>query len=566
MSNPRTTKRIKPDRWTRFQRGLLLISCGVVICSGLGLWIIGWNGVGPGPNFSIDENSGPQQPTGGAGVEPTLEKTAGDRQTGRITLIEDDAQTLWVPPAKGPPLDLAYLPPGSQVIAALQWPELTRQPELFKALLALGPLGKLGIKELSRSVLYAKPDMYAVPRMLAGFQVDRDGNWLMSRVAYYPKPFPNAQLPELTKISSDNGNREYAGKSYAFTDKYACYLPAPRHLDRTIIAPKGLITDIIDLDGNPPPLRRDMERLVAHTDADRHVTILFAPTWLFSEGQSMFTGQMAGLREPLFWFLGDEFSAVALSLHWEENFFVELIAVPTLDTSPERASRILAERLAEVPNTLETYLATLKPQPYGREILARFPAMVRTMVKYTRSGVDADHAVLRCYLPAVAGHNLLMGAELTLAETWGGARTVGDATTPSSARIVTPTSVRERLLRPTSLRLARDTLEAALEQLSQDIGVEIVIRGADLQADGITKNQSLAIDIENTPAEEILVEILRLANPDKTATSPSDPRQKLVYVIAATDVRGAEQVLVTTRAAAEGRGDELPSVFRPSSP
>jgi hypothetical protein len=278
----------------------------------------------------------------------------------------------------------------------------------------------------------------------------------------------------------------------------------------------------------------------------------------------MFTGQMAGLREPLFWFLGDELSAVALSLHWDENFFVELIATPTLDTTPERASRILAERLAHVPDKLEADLATLKPQPYGREILSRFPAMVRALVKYTRSGFEPDHAVLRCYLPAAAGHNLLMGAELTLAESWGGGPTVAEAG-PPSVQVATPTSVRERLRRPTSLRFARETLEAALDQLSRDVGVEIVIRGADLQAEGITKNQSFAIDVENKPAEEILVEIVRLANPDKTATSPSDPRQKLVFVIAAGP-DGSEQLFVTTRAAAAARGEELPAVFRSAKP
>jgi hypothetical protein len=108
-------------------------------------------------------------------------------------------------------------------------------------------------------------------------------------------------------------------------------------------------------------------------------------------------------------------------------------------------------------------------------------------------------------------------------------------------------------------------LEAALEQLSKDVGVEIVIRGPDLQADGITKNQQFDIAIENKTAKDILVEILRLANPDKTATSPSDERQKLVYVIE-RGADGKEQIVVTTRAAAAGRGDELPAVFRMEKP
>jgi hypothetical protein len=178
---------------------------------------------------------------------------------------------------------------------------------------------------------------------------------------------------------------------------------------------------------------------------------------------------------------------------------------------------------------------------------------------YARSGFDADHAVVRGYLPAVAGHNLLLAAELTLAEP--PAASPIASTGPTSENPASETkSVHERLQQPTSLRFPRDTLEAALNVLAQDIGVEIVIRGPDLQADGITKNQSFGIDVADKPAEEILVEILRLANPDKTATGPGDEKQKLVYVIQPGET-GDEQIIITTRAAASARGDKLPTAF-----
>ena len=210
----------------------------------------------------------------------------------------------------------------------------------------------------------------------------------------------------------------------------------------------------------------------------------------------MFSGEMARLRGPLFWFLGDGLSAAALSMNWDENFFVELAAMPTLDVSADKAARQLAERVREMPDLVEDYVLRLNPQPYGRRVVARFPAMVRKLAAYTRSGVEDGCVVLRCYLPAVAGHNLIMGAELTLAEMPGAAhlRMRGRRMSRSLKRLVRrqqTTSVREILARKTSLSFTRDSLEAALEQLSQDIGVEIVIVGPDLQADGITRNQQL---------------------------------------------------------------------------
>src|SRR5262249_2165033 len=126
--------------------------------------------------------------------------------------------------------------------------------------------------------------------------------------------------------------------------------------------------------------------------------------------------ELTRLRLPLFWFLGDELSSAALSMHWDENFFLEMIATPTLDTAPEKASRIFASRVEQLPAKLQQYVGTLDAQPYGLELVTRLPSMLRKLAAYTRSSSDADHTVLRCYLPLPAGHNLLMAAELTLVE------------------------------------------------------------------------------------------------------------------------------------------------------
>ena len=195
--------------------------------------------------------------------------------------------------------------------------------------------------------------------------------------------------------------------------------------------------------------------------------------------------------------------------------------------------------------------------------------MVRKLAAYTREQLDTrDHAMLRCYLPAVAGHNLLMAAELTLAESQRGCGRNWLPTIPPMSIRAFPRrrpAFTSGCAKVTSLKFAKDTLESALEQLSQDIGVPIVIRGPDLQADGITKNQSFGIDLSNKPAEEILVEILRLANPDKTATGANDARQKLVYIIEQKPDK-TEQIVVTTRARATERHDELPAAFRVAKP
>jgi hypothetical protein len=153
-----------------------------------------------------------------------------------------------------------------------------------------------------------------------------------------------------------------------------------------------------------------------------------------------------------------------------------------------------------------------------------------------------------------------MGAELALSEE------VGDLAGRPAAKAASPVagdSIREVLKRSISLRIPRDTLEAVLAELGKVLGVEIVILGADLQADGVTKNQMLAVDFAERPAEEILVEILRQANPDKSAAGASDPRQKVVYVIGPPSPGKPEAVLITTRPRAAVRGQTLPDAFEP---
>ena len=298
--------------------------------------------------------------------------------------------------------------------------------------------------------------------------------------------------------------------------------------------------------------------MLDQTDSLRDVTIMLRPRALLSDANNVFQGELAPLRHTLDVFFGQNVAAAAVSMNWDENFFIELVAVPTLDSSPEAMSDALAQRVDELPDRVEGFVLGLDASPYGRRVVARLPEMVRKLAAYTRHGFDKDAAVLRCYLPVVAGHNLLLGAELALAEGEGrGTRRIERADDRPVAAATSPASIAERLQKKTTLQFRREELEAALDMLAQDVGVKIIIRGPDLQLDGITRNQLFAIDMSDRTAEEILVEILRRANPDKTATGPADPRQKLVYTI------GPDAIFITTRTKVAERGEPLPAVFSP---
>jgi hypothetical protein len=564
MSNPHTTTgaRQGPGR----ALGRIVLGTGFV-GSVVGLLVLARTAINePELSSPASEQSETRIPESEIAAVQSPPSLVAQAARGSDHLIDDDGATLWMAPTDGRSLDLAYLPPGAQVIANVRAKALAEHPEGEKIRAALGPLGEKATKYVEAAARVKWPE---VDELLVGIQTTSDGGWQPTLVLRLGDAASQRAQSDLVGATQN----QHGGESYWTVDDLAYYWPSRQKGRTLVVSPAATIADIIDLGGQPPPLRRDLERLLARTDAERQVTILFAPNSLFSEGRRMFEGDLSALRDALFWFLGDELSAAALSLHWSEDFFVELAATPTLDTTPERTARILSERVAQVPAELKRFVNELHTAPYGREVVGRLPAMVEQLAKFTRSGFEPDQALLRCYLPVVAGHNLLLGAELALAEVTPGG-TVADfgelsrveATAPSGFQIGETVSVRARLRRVTSLRFGRDTLEAALEQLGRDIGILIAIRGADLQAEGITKNQSFGIDLENKPAEEILVAILTLANPDKSASAPSDERQKLVYVILLAGPDGAEQVVVTTRAAAAQRGDELPGVFTNKRP
>ncbi len=237
----------------------------------------------------------------------------------------------------------------------------------------------------------------------------------------------------------------------------------------------------------------------------------------------------------------------SLSVHLaDDNFFVELLVRGPLDTTPQAVAKQLQSRLAKLPGNVDAWIQSLHVLTYDDAVLKRFGTMVKLVGEYTRAGANGDLAVLRCYLPAVAAHNLLMASELALAGGAAGNVAVGNTAGPATAETLS-----QKLQRVTSLSFTRDTLEKAIQMLADDIGLKAEIAGPDLQLEGITKNQSFGLDEQNKTATEILAVIMLRANPDG----------KLVYVVKSSEPGGEETLFITTRAAAAKRGDKLPAEF-----
>jgi len=504
----------------------LLIGGGLLVLVGVGIVLFSSSDEQPERQaVEKQEATLPEKPLPEA-IEPSVQEAT----------IADDGKTLWVPPTAGDPIDLGYLLPGTQLVLHVRVAELMAHAEGEKVLAALGPWGQQVVRELAHST---GVEMSEIETLLLGLRPVRDGGLEYAlRVRLV-----QAKTPAEIEQRSQNGR--------------TCFLADHSGSKVLVLCPTEALPVFVAAAGQPPLFARELQRVLQRTDEQRMVTLVFAGKFLQISGEKFLQGTGQPLRNALIDFLGEEATATALSLHWGNDFFLELQSTVALSARPHRFAALLEQRVEAASDRVEDAILAESPHRYGRKVLARFPAMLRKLGNYTRSGEVEGLGVLRAYLPVNAGHNLVMATELLLDGATSRAASFsfegGDV---SSGR---PRGLRQRLLQTTSLVFPKETLQKALEMLAVDIGVPLKIAGRDLQLEGITKNQSFGIDLRDRPAAEILLAVLLQANPDRTASGPTDVKQKLVYV-----VREAE-IIVTTREAASRRGEKLPTVFEPAA-
>lgn len=305
-----------------------------------------------------------------------------------------------------------------------------------------------------------------------------------------------------------------------------------------------------------PLLAREFEQLLETTDRTRHATLLFSPRFLLGDGGALLAGPLEPLRDLLLAQARDDWSAVAISLHLDDadRLYWELRVVAHAGEPETRTAVEVAEQATGWEDDLHGVVSAGDWSPYSRAVVERSPSMMRVVGKYARRGVEGRQAVVNGYAPPGAAHQLALAAERIVAEL---AAPIAPAGPYASDPELESETTAQRLRRPVTISFRRESLETAVAILSDTLHTPIAIEGRDLQLEGITRNQMLALDVSDKPAGDVLLDMLRQANPDPLAEGPADPRQKLVYVVS------DQGVMVTTRAAAARRGDPLPAAFHP---
>lgn len=466
-------------------------------------------------------------------------------------LVADDGESLWISPTAGQPIERGYLLPGTQLILHIRVADLLEHAEGNKIFAALGLWGEQVAQQLASST---GAELREMETLLVGIRATRSGSLDYTLRIRLSQPWLEKELANRLPNGHAAAGRDQA---YYVQNERACFLPSQLGGKVLVSCPAEALPELDPTGGTL--FARELARVLQRTDATRMATLVFAGKFLQISGEKFLSGTGAPLRAALVDFLGDEATATLLSAHWDENFFLELQSTVALNQRPHRFAGLLQKRATASSDRIEDALLTEPPHLYGRKVLARFPAMLRKLGNYTRSGEEEGFSVLRSYLPVTAGHNLLMATELFLNSPASQGVSARDVIAVESSP--EPQSVDQRLEQTISLVFPKETLQRAVEMLSEDLGVPIEIAGRDLQLEGISKNQSFDLDLRDRPASDILLAVLARANPDRTASGPGDPKQKLVYVIRDKIGHRPCAIVVTTRAAAGRRGEKLPAIF-----
>jgi hypothetical protein len=179
------------------------------------------------------------------------------------------------------------------------------------------------------------------------------------------------------------------------------------------------IEEIRAAQGASPMITAAMEKLLKASDDRRHLTVLFAPNELisnfFRDGRPWSLCEPRQAREPLDWLLGDGMQAALFSVHAGDSAYAELTFVPRPGSTPGGSPVAeVRDRLQQMPEFVERYVASLNPHPSWRLVALRYPQMIRFLHTQSRCGVEGDLVVINAALPASALHNLVFASQMAL--------------------------------------------------------------------------------------------------------------------------------------------------------
>lgn len=507
----------------------------------------------------------------GKGTKSTETQKGTSKQDSEATgyQLVDDERVLYVPPyaAVTEKAPLEYLPPGPAMVASLRIASIVESnigdqvievfsPDLDALISSIAERAAVPVESIQACGLALHPGKEGWPEVSLAIQLK--------------DPVPAKDLLEKWDVAAArtaDGVTIYAGDSPE-SDAYYFEGKGDEPVSRFAIGSVAKISEVAEMEGSSILLPRNSQTLWNATSDESDIVVLFAsPNFLFADGRELLSNSLPAFVAPLKSALQPDVSAMLVTVDFgDEQMFIEARLTPSGGASPAALVRMLQEKIGGWPDWADDFIINSVPDASWRLLANRLRPMVNFVAEQVRFGVSEEMAIANAYLPAQAVPQVALATVLALNTPEGGSVATGAPATKKTL------SIEELLNRKMSVNFEQESLEFAIDNIvtafERDLPSgsklpNVRIIGGDLQLMGITQNQQVRnFKQANVPLRQVLTELLRLANPDKTATGPKDEKQSLIWVVEDDATKpGAKEILVTTRNSAKGKY-EVPPEFK----
>ncbi|MBT4158436.1 MAG: hypothetical protein HOD99_06330, partial [Planctomycetaceae bacterium] len=532
-----STLRNRPTKISRRYRKLSTLSVSAVmifaVMASFSMWWT-WSRYGLVPSEVSDITVVSETPSSASDVQPQGIPSLVDEQAFVIT---PDDSLPWMPPSEPTRLLFRYLPPGSQLIFSGRPADFLESKDGQLVLKAGGDVFRQVVVMLERLV---KSPLSEIETLQVSWQADENGMPLVAIWAHRSKA--DSPVSIVSAISKSTTPAEVI-------EGWLRWYPRGETGSDVVIATPMLMDGLVMTSGAESELPRSMRPLRPILDGSRHLTVLGSPHYFVHDGRVLLPAMIMPLLDPIAHILGDDCPAAAVSMHLDDRTYFELDAVSPAVGSARSLKQYFENDLRKVSKKTEALISGRDLDIYGRLLVIRLPELLRLWQQNIRVGAEGrDLVVANSYLPEMAAHNIVLAGSLLLEQI---SANPDDLSIGGAMSMNIPESVVGNLQKPVTLAFDSDSLETAVEMLSEATGVTIEIAGKDLELQGITKNQSFGLSERGRSGADVLLTILQ--------KSEGKPGQ-LVYVFRKDGEH--DKVVITTKISAQQRGEQLPEVFQ----
>ena len=485
----------------------------------------------------------PAKPTGGRQIVDAGRQADAEAPPDIASPAADNLYAKAGSPTKGKPIELQFIPFGTQVVLNIHPAELWKKEgqgeELRFCLTAPAKFLEATFQDLFKR----KPEQIeeALICLIPGTQGTKPD---VAAVIHLVDEAKKSQLLEDFggERIDDHGHPVYV------TDERAYLI----HDQKTIaVGPRAQAQEMVQAIVGRNPTADGIDELLAMTDRDRHITFVFVPRTLRLHANFWFAGA-DGKPTPIAPFvlrfcdwLGDEVESAVWSFHLgEKTFTSDMLLRNVAGVTTARLARDTQKKLDRFAPDLLATVQMMNPREVGkRKIIGRLPVMSDAFTMATLVSSGPRHIQLITPLPERAAPNLALGTLLAWDESTRTDFTKKAPTKPTPTEgVKLPDLIADRLKLKVDVDFRRTPLQEAFAYISGEIRTTIDIDGdGALKSGGFTKNMPQEFKLEGQTAKDAIARIL------KNYQDPKDKTKQMVIVVD----EAKKMILVTTQAGCE---------------